>query len=237
MDQRMKTLRGVGLAALLVAAVALVVTLPIKEYAARFIDAVRDLGPWGPIALAAVYVPACIFFIPGSLLTLGAGFAFGVVRGTLAVSVGSVLGVTAAFLVSRWLARSLVEEKLAKSARFHALDQAVAEQGAKIVLLARLSPVFPFNVLNYAFGLTNVRLRDYVLASWIGMLPGTLLYVYLGSAVQNLTDLVGGDIQGGAATKAFFFVGLAATIIVTVLVTRVARRALAAAVPDSPVSR
>jgi uncharacterized membrane protein YdjX (TVP38/TMEM64 family) len=122
---------------------------------------------------------------------------------------------------------------LAGSPRFRALDQAVAAGGFKIVLLTRFSPVFPFTFLNYAFGLTKIRFRDYVLACWIGMLPGTVMFVYLGSTVKELADVAAGNVEGGPTRLVLFFVGLAATIAVTVYVTRLARRALRQAVPDT----
>lgn len=231
---RSTLLRLVGLIALCGAAIGVFLLLPVKELLAGFLEWVRRLGPWGPVALGAAYVPACLLFLPGSVLTLGAGFAFGLVWGTVSVSIGSTLGASAAFLAGRTLLRGMIEERVARNPKFRAIDQAVAEQGAKIVLLTRLSPVFPFNLLNYAFGLTKVRFRDYVLASWIGMLPGTLMYVYLGSAARSLADVMAGDLAGGIGQKALFYGGLIATVAVTVFVTRSARAALAQAVtpPD-----
>ena len=143
------------------------------------------------------------------------------------------MGASLAFWLGRTLARGLVEKRLAGNSRFNALDQAVAAGGFKIVLLTRLSPLFPFTLLNYAFGLTKVRFRDYVLASWIGMLPGTVMYVYLGSTVKELADVAAGKVEGGPARLVLFFVGLAATVVVTVYVTRLARRALRQAVPEA----
>src|SRR5262249_61840093 len=143
--------------------------------------------PWGRGLRARASLPATVFAVPGSLITLGAGAAFGLIRGTLAVSAGSTLGAAAAFLLGRTLARGWVEHKVANKPRFRALDQAIGAEGFKIVLLLRLSPVFPFNVLNYALGLTRVSFRSYLVASWIGMLPGTVMYVYLGAALGSLT--------------------------------------------------
>lgn len=214
---------------LLAAGLAALAGLPVRESLLGLLARIEALGPWGPVALAAAYVPACVLMLPGSLLSLGAGYLFGVGWGTLTVSVGSVAGATAAFVTGRTLARPWVESRLAGEPRFRALDAAVAREGFKIVLLARLSPVLPFNVLNYALGLTRVRLRDYVLASWIGMLPGTVLYVYLGSAAGSLAELAGGRGTAGPAERALFFVGLAATVAVTVVLARVARRALSEA--------
>lgn len=225
----MRTSRFVRVTGLLVLTSAIgagAVLLPLQQYLGDLLRLAQAVGAWGPLVLAAAYVPACLFFVPGTLLTLGAGFAFGVVRGTIAVSIGSVLGASAAFLTGRTLARDLIEERISRTARFRAIDQAVAHAGFKIVLLTRLSPFLPFNLLNYAFGLTRARFRDFVLASWIGMLPGTVMYVYLGSAVKNMAGLATGKIDGGIAATVLFFGGLAATIVTILLVTRIARRAL-----------
>ncbi len=232
----MSRLRLVLLLLLVAVAVAAFVLLPIRALSVGFLAWVRGLGPWGPALLAVAYVPASLLFVPGSLLTLGAGFLFGVGVGTVAVSAGSVMGACAAFLAGRTLARGWVERKVAGNPRFRALDQAVARNGFRIVLLTRLSPVFPFNLLNYAYGASPVAFRDYLLASWIGMLPATLLYVYLGSAVKSLADLAAGNVEGGVGQKVFFGLGLAATVAVTVLVTRIARRALSQAVPRAEAS-
>lgn len=200
--------------------------LPVEAYLSRFLAWVQTVGPWGAVILGGGYIPAALLFVPGSLLTLGAGFVFGVGVGTVAVSLGSTLGAAAAFLLGRTFARRVIEAKIAGNPRFQALDQAVKREGFKIVLLMRLSPVFPFNLLNYAFGLTQVSFRDYVLASWIGMLPGTIMYVYLGSAAQNLAALSTGQAAGGAGRLVLFGLGLLATVAVTVFVTRLARRTL-----------
>ena len=225
------TARIVFLAALLLACAAALLFLPWREALAGFLARVRDLGPWGPVLVAVAYVPASLLFVPGSILTLGAGFLFGVPLGTLTVSAGSVAGATAAFLAGRTLAREWVERRVAANPRFRAIDRAVERQGFRVVLLTRLSPVFPFNLLNYAYGVTGVSLRDYVLASWIGMLPGTVLYVYLGSAVKSLAELLAGEVEAGAGGRILFGLGLVATATVTVLVTRAARRALREAAP------
>lgn len=188
---------------------------------------IGGLGLLGALLFVVLYVGASVFFIPGSLLTLGAGAVYGVIKGTVLVSVASTLGATAAFLVGRYLARDWVARKIAGNARFRAVDEAVAREGWKIVGLTRLSPVFPFVLLNYAYGVTRVSVRDYVLASWIGMLPGTVLYVYLGSLAGDLARLGAGESTRSVGEWALYAVGLAATLAVTVYVTRVARSALA----------
>jgi len=151
--------------------------LPIKAWFIAALQWTEGLGVWGPLFVGLFYVLACVLFIPGSVLTLGAGFLFKAVLGTITVSLGATAGACAAFLVGRTVARQWISRKIKGNRKFAAIDEAVGQEGFKIVLLTRLSPLFPFNLLNYAFGLTQVPLWKYALASWIGMLPGTVMYV------------------------------------------------------------
>ncbi len=194
-----------------------------QELLAQALDRVAQLGTWGPIIFIALYILAAVLFIPGSVLTLGAGALFGVAWGSIYVSIASTLGATSAFLVGRYLARDAIARKIEGNQRFAAIDKAVATDGWKIVGLARLSPVFPFTFLNYAFGLTQVKLRDYVLASWIGMMPGTVMYVYIGSLAKAAT----GERTRTTGEWVLYGVGLVATVVVAVFVTRVAKKAFA----------
>jgi uncharacterized membrane protein YdjX (TVP38/TMEM64 family) len=203
----------------------------LNQRLTNFLEWVQGLGPLGPVALGLAYIIACVAFVPGSLLTLGAGLVFGVGVGFVVVFVGANLGAAAAFLLGRTLARGWVEKKVVADPRFRAIDQAVAAQGFKLVLLLRLSPVVPFNFLNYALGLTRVSFRDYVLATLIGMVPGILLYVYLGSLVTSVADLATARSEQTVGRRVLFYVGLIATVAVTVLVTRMARQALTKVVP------
>ena len=212
---------------ILLALVAVAVVAALFAFDARALlrdtlAALESLGPWGPVIFVLLYIVAAVLFVPGSALTLGAGALFGVGLGSVLVSVGAALGATAAFLVGRYLARDWVAKKIEGNAAFAALDRAVATEGWKIVGLTRLSPAFPFTLLNYAFGLTQVSLRDYVFASWIGMMPGTVMYVYLGSLAR-----AAGERHRTPAEWALYGVGLVATLVVTLFVTRLARAALA----------
>lgn len=201
--------------------------LPVQEWLGRTLDALRDLGPWGPVLFILLYVAAAVLLVPGSVLTLGAGAVFGVVWGSVYSSIAATLGATTAFLVGRHLARQAVARRLEGHPRFAALDRAVAEEGWKIVGLTRLSPVFPYTLLNYAFGLTRVKLGHYVLASWIGMMPGTVLYVYLGS----LAGAAAADRSRTPVEWGFYALGGLATLLVTVVITGIARRTLARRLP------
>lgn len=193
----------------------------------ELLASIAALGFTGILIFVGVYILATVFFVPGSILTLGAGFVYGVAVGTAAVSVASTLGSFAAFFVGRYVARSWVAAKTAGNPRFAAIDSAVGREGWKIVLLTRLSPIFPFNLLNYAYGLTGVPAGSYFLASWIGMLPGTVMYVYFGSLAANLATLGQSGTARGPLQWVIYGLGLVATVAVTVFVTRLARRALA----------
>lgn len=215
----------------LAAAAALVALVLVagREVAAlvpRFADWVGSLGPWGPVVFIAGYAAAAVLLVPGSWLTLAAGALFGIPWGAAFVMAGATLGAALAFLTGRYLARGLVERRLARDPRFAAVDRAVGEDGFRVVFLLRLTPVVPFNLLNYALGLTRVRFAHYVAAS-IGMLPAVLLYVYSGKIAGDLAAVAAGaSVPRGPAYYAVLALGLGATLLVTLLVTRLARKSL-----------
>lgn len=190
---------------------------------------VQTFGIWAPAVFIGLYIVACVTAVPGSILTLAAGAVFGLAGGVAAAFTGAMLGSAAAFLLARFVMRDTITRRIGADARFAAIDRAVAARGRLIVFLVRLSPAFPFSLLNFAFGITTVRLRDYLLGG-LGMLPGTVLYVYYGKLLGEAAVLAGGTAPPkGAAYYAVLALGLAATLAVTVLVTRTARRALAEA--------
>lgn len=199
---------------------------PVQEYLRDLLNWIAGLGMIGGAVFVAVYILAAVFFLPGSLLTLGAGAVFGVVKGSLIVSFSATLAAMTAFLVGRYLARGWVSRKVEGNNKFQSIDQAVAKEGWKIVLLTRLSPAFPFNLLNYGYGLTQISLKDYAWSSWLGMIPGTIMYVYIGSLAGDLATLGTNRVDKSLGEWIFSGVGFVATIVVTVYVTTVARRAL-----------
>ena len=198
-----------------------------RGWLASAVEALAGLGRWGLPLFVALYVVATVLLLPAVVLTLGAGAVFGLARGAVAVWVGATLGATAAFLIGRYLARGWVERRLARHPGFRAIDDAVACEGWKIVVLTRLSPAFPFVLLNYAFGLTRVPLRSYMAASALGMIPGITMYTYLGSLAGSLAAALAGTTARTPAQWFLFALGLLATVAVTVYVTRPARAALA----------
>jgi uncharacterized membrane protein YdjX (TVP38/TMEM64 family) len=201
-------------------------TLPIVDWVRWLLTWVEENRAVSWAVFIVVYIVATVFLVPGSLLTLGAGFVFGLPIGFVIVSFASVAGASCAFLVGRFFVRGWVEGKLVNMPRFNALDRAVGEKGWLIVLLTRLSPAFPFNLLNYALGITQVRFTHYVLASWLGMIPGTVLYVYFGSVALDIAELFSGNLPESDASVWLFYGGLTATLVLTVVITRFATRAL-----------
>lgn len=225
--------------ALVAVGAALLAALLLGRAAGTHVEAVVGwvdrLGSASPAAFVVGYALATVAFVPGSLLTLAAGALFGL-TGILYVAVGATAGASAAFLIARYAARGAVERRLAGDARLAAIDRAIGRKGRTIVLLLRLSPLFPFTILNYGLGLTRVRFVDYLVAS-VGMLPGTVLYVYYGTVVGDLARLASGTaVPRGVEYYALLALGLVATLAVTRLVTRIARRALEEAT-DAAVGR
>jgi uncharacterized membrane protein YdjX (TVP38/TMEM64 family) len=219
--------KWIGLLIVIIALFAAVRVLPVTDWLTKFNDWVAHLGIWGVFLFVVVYIVATILFFPASVLTIGAGFIFGVLLGTVVVSIAATAGAALAFLIARYLARDQIERRAANNPRFKRIDQAIGERGAKLVFLLRLSPLIPFNVSNYFYGLTAVKFWSYVLASWIGMLPGTLLYVYIGAAGRaSLSGAVGQASGRSPWEYVLFGVGLVATVIVTIWITRIARREL-----------
>lgn len=234
----MKTRTKILLLCLFAAAVIIgAIYFPLNLWLHRFLDWVRNRGPVGMLVYGLAYAMGTVLLIPGTLLTAGSGFLYGTIVGTLIVSPASVLGATIAFLLARYFARDWVAKQVSKYPKFELVDRAIAKNGFKIVLLMRLDPIFlPFAVLNYALGLTRVRLRDYVLASWIGMLPATTLYVYLGSSVKNISDLLQGKLPSvGFWPQFLFWGGLVAAGILVYILTRIAHQALQAEMEPEPV--
>ena len=195
--------------------------LPVAEWLKTFQSWIAGLGPWGGVLYALAYVIAALLFVPGIVLTVGAGYLFGLGWGVVIVSLASTTAAALAFLIARYLARDQVERLARRHERFRAIDRSIGENGWKVVGLLRLSPLVPFSLSNYLYGLTSVRLAPYLLASWVAMLPATVLYVYLGAA--------GRSTAGGGRSPwewALLAAGLLATAAVTVLLTRMARARL-----------
>ncbi|MFQ5850068.1 MAG: TVP38/TMEM64 family protein [Candidatus Binatia bacterium] len=202
--------------------------LPVRQWFFQLEGQVEKLGAAGPVAVAVAYVVMTPLLIPGSAITVGAGTIFGLGIGVLVVIFGANVGALCSFLLARTFLRERVARWVESNPKFVSLDRAIGREGFKMVLLSRLSPAFPFTLLNYLLGLTAVRTGSYVLANLLGMLPGTFLYVYIGAAAR---DALSGEITGSASLfqQSLKIAGLLATIAVVVIVTRLARKAMAEA--------
>jgi uncharacterized membrane protein YdjX (TVP38/TMEM64 family) len=221
---------GIVLAGLFIGSLALMRLSVLSVWIERLEGWVQGLGIWGPIVYGLVYVAAVLAMVPASPLTIGAGAIFGLGVGTVTASLSSITGASLAFLISRYLARGFVEHRLAGDTRFAAIDRAVAHNGWIIVGLLRLSPAIPFNLQNYVYGLTAIGFWTCMVTSWVAMLPGTILYVYIGHLSRAGLDAAAGRSAGGRtpAEWGLLAVGLTATLAVTILVARIARQAIKA---------
>ncbi|MEM9173314.1 MAG: TVP38/TMEM64 family protein [Pseudomonadota bacterium] len=224
------------IAALIIVIIGLIVLatqFPVVDWLTSLLQWIEQNRQTAWLVFIATYVAATVLMLPGLILTLAAGYLFGLLYGAILVSVSSVTGATLAFLIGRAFGRDWVRDKLGDTGRLAAIDKATETRGFVVMLLLRLSPIFPFNMMNYLMSLTGMKLRDYVLGSWIGMIPGTVLYVYIGSIAGDLTALLAGDYEAGAAGQVLLIVGLIATAVVTVLIARFAAKTLSETLQDS----
>ncbi len=222
-------LKAILIVSLVAIAIAAAKHFHLQELLQTSLIQVKSLGFMASIAFIAIYNIATLLFVPGSILTIKGGCLFGIFWGTVYVLIAAILGATWAFLLGRYLSRDWVCRQIGKNPKFRAIDRAVGKEGWKIVLLTRLSPIFPFNLLNYAFGVTGVSLKDYLLGS-LGIIPGTVMYVYIGSLASDLATLDMSNRPTTTETQILQWViriiGLMATIAVTVYMTRLAKKAL-----------
>jgi uncharacterized membrane protein YdjX (TVP38/TMEM64 family) len=193
------------------------------ERASVFAEQHRDVAA---ALFVAAYVLAAVLVLPGSILTFAAGLLFGLPLGVALTSIASALGASAAFAVGRFAARDWVARRVVTRPRFHALVAATDTRGFVLVLLARLSPLIPYNLLNYALSVTSVRFRDYLLATWLGMLPATVLYAYTGSLAKDLAEPTSAAHAPSWAAHSLLAIGFVATAVLTLLLARHATRAL-----------
>ena len=218
--------RWITLLVLLTVVIGFSFTLPMDVYLQALIEWTQGLGRGSAVVFTLIFTGTILILIPATILTLAAGFAFGVFWGTVIVMIASLAGAGLAFLIGRTLARDVVDAKVSDNRRFRRFDRTIGRQGFKIVFLLRLSPIFPFTLINYALGLTSVQFTTYLLATAIGIFPAALLYVYVGAVAEDLTQIFSVDPGGGRGLQIVNLAGLVATVIVTVIVTRIARRAL-----------
>ncbi|KAL1548562.1 TVP38/TMEM64 family membrane protein-like protein [Salvia divinorum] len=209
-------------------------TLPIEKILKDFLVWIeQDLGPWGPLVLAVAYIPLTVLSVPASILTLGGGYLFGLPIGFFADSIGATLGAGAAYLLGRTIGRSFVISKLKDYPKFRAVAIAIERSGFKIVLLLRLVPLLPFNMMNYLLSVTPVPIAHYILATWLGMMPITFALVYVGTTLKDLSDVTHGWHEFSRTRLAFIFLGLLVSVVLIICITRVAKAALEKALAET----
>jgi uncharacterized membrane protein YdjX (TVP38/TMEM64 family) len=219
--RRLLIFKLVAAAVLLAGFFVLLRVLPINQWLLQFQAYVRESGALGYVLYVLMYVLCCVLLIPAFILTLGAGAIFGFVKGSIIVVIGATLGATAAFLLARTVLRRRVETMAAGNPKFKALDRAIAREGAKIVLLIRLAPIFPFTWVNFVFGLTGIRTSHYILATFLGILPVTMAFVYASSAAADAVT------QTMSTTRLVINIaGAACAVVATVVVARIAMTAV-----------
>nr|AFK46984.1 unknown [Medicago truncatula] len=219
---------------LLLAVIVACFTLPIEKIMKDFLLWVdRDLGAWGPLVLAVAYIPLTVLAVPASVLTLGGGYLFGLPVGFVADSIGATVGAGAAFLLGRTIGRPFVVSRLKDYPKFKSVAIAIRRSGFKIVLLLRLVPLLPFNMLNYLLSVTPVSLVEYMLASWLGMMPITLALVYVGTTLKDLSDVTHGWNEFSKSRWAFIIIGLIVSVVLMICVTKVAKFALDKALAEN----
>ncbi|KAM7501332.1 hypothetical protein LguiB_000236 [Lonicera macranthoides] len=220
---------------LLIGAIAVAcISLPVEKILKDFLLWIKqDLGPWGPVVLAIAYIPLTVLAVPASVLTLGGGYLFGLPVGFVADSIGATIGATAAFLLGRTIGRSYVISKLKNYPKFQAVAIAIQRSGFKIVLLLRLVPLLPFNMLNYLLSVTPVRLGEYILASWVGMMPITFALVYVGTTLKDLSDVTHGWSDVSTTRWIVIASGFVISVAVLVYITKVAKASLEKALEEN----
>ena len=192
----------------------------------HWMQTIQSAGWLGWLLFIGSYALACLCFVPGSVLTLGAGAIYGFWGGSLLVLLGNGLGSLLSLLITRYLLRGWAKRQFARSPKMKAIEEAVARDGWKLVCLTRLSPIMPFSLINYALGLTKISAAKFLFATEVGAIPSTCVYVYLGTLVGNLTR-IGPDLhQHRSWDWAFQAAGLVFTIGVTIYITHLANKAL-----------
>lgn len=229
------TLGRITLALTLLVGIAAILLLgPGQGYVRQALESVQGLGWRGAAGLVLLYVPVSLLFLPGMLLTLGAGFLFGPLWGAVIATTGVTLGATVTLLVGRFVLRPWVEREIAAHPQLAAIDRAVAREGFKAVLLMRLCPFFPFSAVNYLCGVTKIPLAGYVLATWLGRIPGLATTAYVGSAAKCLADAVAGNVELGTSQRVLLGMGLVLMVAVLVLFAQITNRLLREILANQP---
>jgi uncharacterized membrane protein YdjX (TVP38/TMEM64 family) len=226
--KRGRTTRFVILSVLVVVLAVLGRVLPIRGWLLSLFSALRDAGPFGVFLFILTYTPGAVFFIPSAMFTFAAGFTYGPLWGALIAIPGIALSSCIIFMLARTVLRKPVEQWLRGDPRIRAVDHLLTRFGPKAVILLRFSPLSPFNILNFAFGLTGMKPLHYFVATSIGAAPGAIFYAQLGALTPHLDELASGRIPAGGQLQTYYLgFGICLTLVVAIWLGRLAKRALA----------
>ncbi len=226
-SHRKTMIRILGPAVILILLFLAALLLPVRQYLLTVLQWLQSLGPVGAVVLIILYVAACLLFLPVWMITVSAGFLYGLGWGTTIMFAGALAGAAAAFMTGRTLARAWIAQKIRGNTTFTKIDHAIERQGFRLVFFMRLSPVFPFSLMNYALGITKVPFWPYIWGTALGMLPGSVMYVYFGTAARSLTAIAAGQAsRHGAGREMIFWMGLTATMVAVFVITRIAQKSL-----------
>lgn len=223
---RFAQIKWISIGLIVLSVFVIMAQLPMRELMNRVNGFIQGMGAFGMVVYGAIYIVATVLLVPGSAITLGAGLTFGLLWGTIVASIASTTGAALAFMIARYVARDRVAKMADRRPRFGAVDRAVSEGGWKIVGLLRLSPAIPFNLQNYLYGLTGIRFWPCILTSWVAMLPGTFMYVYLGYLARAGMEAAADEGSIGIGMWVLRIAGFVATVVVTVYVTKLASSAI-----------
>ena len=211
----------------------------VSDTMTAFLEWLGDNPAQGTVCLSLIYIIATLAWIPGSLLTLGAGVALNsalestalaILIGTIGVWIGAWIGSNLAMLLGRYLFRDSAAGLAKKYRVINAIDKVMETEGLKFTVLLRLCPLIPFNAFNYIMGVTSVHFKDYAIGG-LGMIPGTIVYVFVGTTIGNIADAASGEFEGGTITLVLLIVGtilaFAAIVYITIVVKRYLNKQLA----------
>ncbi len=222
----MSNTKKVLLIIVLLVLVLLAVLMPVQNWLSALYEWSQMNQGLAMLAFLVLIVLGMVLMVPVSIQAMAAGFIFGLSKGFLVMWLAGLAGFAAAFLIGRSLARHWIETWVSHRPEFVAIDKAIHQRGLLVVILTRLAMILPYNLLNYSLGLTAVRLRDYLMGSAIGMLPGIFLFVFIGTSATDIAAILSGELKLGDYDLLIAGIGLLAVATVVALITRVAQKTL-----------
>lgn len=197
----------------------------LHDYVTNMLAWIDSVGAWGPLLFIIIDILVVVFLFPGVLITMGAGFIFGVIQGSIYIIIATTIGAVLSFSISRYLFNERISRYFSTHKKAQYLNQFLAADGWKIIFFTRLIPFFPFKISNYLFGLTDFKMRSFTIGTFLGIWPITVFNVYIGSLAANLSKL--GVVSEPSQTQLYFYIfGFICSIVAIAYITRRASLAL-----------